>query len=353
MTQLRSLRDLAVRELIPLRSTVELLAPCNLKCTHCYVTHSRKTRLTTAVLFHLFDQMQAAGGMFVTLTGGEIGLRKDLFAIIGEARRRYLDVKLLTSGTLWGPREWDRIADLGVGQVRLSVYAVDAPVHDAVTCTPGSHEKTLATAMGLAQRGIKVELACPVMHTNAAQAGDVIALGNRLGMAVGLDPNITATDGGDSGPKSTLASFAQLVAMYRDPRVRELFGHGDSCEPSDDARPCGVGEISTFIRASGDVLPCSNWPHSAGNILEQPYLDIFRDSPVFAYCRALRRRDFGGCMSCGDKQRCRPCAAMNLRENGSVANPSLTVCDSTAARVTAAQGHSAQARLKPRLPIVA
>ncbi|MBI3178723.1 MAG: SPASM domain-containing protein, partial [Deltaproteobacteria bacterium] len=272
---------------------------------------------------------------------------------VAEARTRHFNVKLLSSGTMWTARHWDRIAELGVSCVRFSLYATQACVHDQVTLTPGSHAKTMASAMALLDRGVQVELACPVMKANAHEVGEVIALGEKLGVAVGMDPNITLTDTSGNLPKKTVATFEQLVAVYRDPRVKARLMTVDACEPTGDARPCGVGEVSTFIQSSGDVLPCSNWPQSAGNILEQSYLDIFRGSPVFKYCRSLRRRDLTTCSGCGDKAVCHPCAAMNLRETGSVGKPSSTVCNSAAASAVALFGETRQMHRRGRLPIVA
>src|SRR5688572_2444389 len=83
--------------------TIELLAPCNLRCPHCYVTHSAKNKLSYEVVVDLLDQMAALGVFSVTFTGGEVGLRKDLFELIAEARQRRFAVYLLSSGTLWGP----------------------------------------------------------------------------------------------------------------------------------------------------------------------------------------------------------------------------------------------------------
>src|SRR5205814_1962851 len=104
----------------------------------------------------------------------------------------------------------------------------------------------------------------------------------------------------------------------------------------------------------------SNWPRSGGNILADRYLDIWRNSKEFAGARAVTRRSFTGCTSCGDQGDCHPCAAMNLNENGSVAEPSRTVCDDTAAVTTVKYGASKQLRMQrqavpghARLPVLA
>jgi len=351
---LSAFKNAARRLLIPTSATIELLSPCNLRCVHCYVTHSKKTVLKYPVVVDLLDQLAAAGTMTVTFTGGEIGLRKDLYDIIRAARERHFQVKLLSSGTRWTETDWNRIAELGVEAVRFSVYGSCAEVHESVTLSKGSFEQTLASALGLKARGIYVGFAVSVMHFNAHDIGNLIELGAKHDISVVVDPNITHTDVGNAGPAATRATFEQLVAMYGDTRVRALLHGEDSCSaPDPTLKPCGVGEKSVFIRSTGDVHPCSRWPIAGGNILDRPVLDIFRSGDSFNDARALRFETLSGCAGCGDASVCSQLAAMNLQENGRLGQPSIAVCETTAARSTSFYGQSKQQRsFRASLPIV-
>jgi AdoMet-dependent heme synthase len=355
MNTLTSLARKAHERNVPLSSHVELLSPCHLKCPHCYVTHNKKNVLTLPVLEDLFEQMAAAGSFFLTLTGGEIALRKDLFDIIAAARRRFLAVKLFSTGTLWGAPEWDRLAELGVEDVRMSLYAMEPEVHDAVTLTPGSHERTMATAAGLRERGVGVSFSCPILSTNAASVPAVLDYGASIGATIGTSARIVWSDRDDPRPASTKATYDQLVSLFHDTRMKELFvSDEETCTPWDPEATCAIGRVSTFVQSTGDVLPCGNWPRSGGNILETRYLDIWRNSPEFAYARSITRKHLTGCTSCGDREECSPCPAMNLRETGDVASPSLTVCTETAVVSALKHGESRQTSFRrSRLPIVA
>lgn len=342
---------------VPAGSTIELLAPCNLRCPHCYVTHSARNKLTLPVLEDLFDQMAALGSLYVTLTGGEIGLRRDLFEIIAAARERRFAVYLLTSGTLFGPEQWDRIAALGVNMVRVSLYGMEPCVHDAATQTPGSFEKTVATLEGLQARGVNVEISTPVMGVNAHDAANVLQWAQERGITIGFDPNITAMDSGDKRTKSTLASHDALSAFFTDPRFKDYFTqamHDTACSPpASTGRPCGTGETSSFIRCSGEMFPCSVWPRPGGNVLEESYADIWFNSEEFRRARSLRNDTVPACATCGDRALCAPCAAMNMQDTGSMLTPSATVCDTTATLATALRGYSHQPhrgapRVQPR-----
>lgn len=342
----RRARDLQ----IPTNTTIELLARCNLQCRHCYVVHDVESELTQEIVEDLLAQLHALGTFQVNLTGGEIGLRSDLFDIIAAARRRWFSVHLLSNGTLWQAPEWDRIADLGVSGVQVTLFSTSCEIHDAVTGVAGSHGKTSATLRGLLDRGVEVAISTPVLAANVDEVAGVIELAHDLGISISLDPNLQSTHTGDPTPKACIAPLDRLLRLYSDQHYLEwvdrvsrnpcLVPGQPASEPG--ARPCAAGESSTFIRCSGDLYPCLAWPQSAGNIIEQRYVDIWHQGAELERARAVVNETLTTCQACGDRAFCRPCAAMNLQDTGSMAAASPTFCHTTAARSIAQRGFSDQ-----------
>ncbi|OGQ90374.1 MAG: hypothetical protein A2289_00390 [Deltaproteobacteria bacterium RIFOXYA12_FULL_58_15] len=332
MKVMHTLTELAANKLIPVRVTVELTARCNLHCAHCYVTHSRKSVLTKPLLTKLFDELQDAGCLFLTFTGGEVGLRSDLCELVNEARKRRFFVTLLSSGSCWGELERSQLARVGVNKVRLSLYSTDATVHDQVTGVTGSHAATMATLHGLRKHHIDVELACTILQHNAEGVADVVAFADKLGVIVAIDSRITLTDELDHAPKATMAAPAAIASVFASQTIQKRFPKTLTTKLDPSSRPCLVGD-ATFINSAGDVFPCVNWPHSAGNILGTSLLQIFRESEMFEECRALTNRSLGTCFSCHLRGLCTPCPGMNLAESKNVHTPSETVCMTSHARI--------------------
>ena len=90
----------AARLNIPLGVHLDVTYRCNERCVHCYLDHDDNGEMRYEEIHDLLGQMAAAGVLFLTISGGEPLLRKDLFAIIRRARELTFSVKLKTNGIL-------------------------------------------------------------------------------------------------------------------------------------------------------------------------------------------------------------------------------------------------------------
>src|SRR6266404_32630 len=118
---------------IPLSVQLDLTYRCNERCIHCYLDHHDHGEMTTAEIKNLLDQMAEAGVFFLTISGGEILMRRDFFEIVEHARRLTFCIKLKTNAVMIHEREADRIKALAPDSVQISVYSHRPEVHDAIT----------------------------------------------------------------------------------------------------------------------------------------------------------------------------------------------------------------------------
>lgn len=96
------------------------------------------------------------GVLNVSLTGGEIFLREDLFDIIEYARNLYMRVFLLSNATLLNEQIVARPADLSIANFSTSIYSLDENVHDNITGKKGSLKSTLKNIQLLKEYNIEV-----------------------------------------------------------------------------------------------------------------------------------------------------------------------------------------------------
>jgi len=129
--------DRSVAAGIPLSVHVDLTMRCNERCVHCYRVVETRPELTTGEVKTLLAELARAGTLYLTLSGGEIFLRRDLFELIAEAKRLRFDLRLKTNALLVTEARARQLRELGVRQVDVSIYSADPDVHDAVTQIPG------------------------------------------------------------------------------------------------------------------------------------------------------------------------------------------------------------------------
>jgi len=318
---------------IPMSAHLDLTWRCNEGCVHCYLDHSVGNDMDTAEVKGVLDQLAAAGVMFLTLSGGEIMLRKDIFEIVAYARSLLFDVRLKTNGILIGESEADRLAELGVREVHVSIYSDLPEVHDEITRVPGSFTRSVEALKRMKSRGVTVEIAVIAMR-DGANYGRLRALAEELGAKIVYDATIVPMMDGDRTPVALNMSPEERARFYSDPDVLSALGD-EECKaptPVDDdllnGAPCGAGHTSCYISPQGDVTPCVQFPLVCGNLRRNTFQEIWKSSPQLAEVRALRNRDFHVCGSCSSLSACGHCPGLAFKE-GDMRGAASLDCEKT------------------------
>ena len=214
---LQELTEKALAKNVPLSVQLDLTYRCNERCVHCYLDHDDHGEMTTAEIKHLLDEMAEAGVFVLSLSGGEIFLRKDLFEILEYARfQRQFCVKLKTNAIMVREREAARLREIGVESIQISIYSHRPEVHDGITLVPGSLQRSLTAARFLKSQGLRVIFANVLMVQNARDYQGVRNLAEELGVESTLDPTITPMMDGNRSVLSLGADQATLRGVFRD-----------------------------------------------------------------------------------------------------------------------------------------
>jgi radical SAM protein with 4Fe4S-binding SPASM domain len=342
----------ALAKNIPLSVQLDLTYRCNERCVHCYLDHEDHGEMTTAEIKHLLDEMADAGVFILSLSGGEIFLRKDFFEILEYARiERQFCVKLKTNAIMIREREAARLREIGVESIQISIYSHRHEVHDAITLVPGSLKKSLDAARFLKSQGLRVIFANVLMVQNLQDYQGVRALAAEMGVECTLDPTITPMMDGDRSVLSLGVKQGSLRQFFRD---EALIGNVDEhcaiAAPADEdtlsALPCSAGHTTCYVSPYGDVFPCVQFPLPTGNVRSQRFLDIWRHSERMNEVRSIRLRDLTTCSSCSHVGSCTRCPGLAFME-GNMRGPSSQDCEKSFARTGIL---SANMAAKKRLP---
>ena len=321
---------------IPLSVQLDLTYRCNERCIHCYLDHDDHGEMTTAEIKGLLDQMADAGVFFLTISGGEIMMRRDFFEILEHAHARTFSIKLKTNGVLIRKKEAERMRALGVESVQISVYSHRAEVHDAITKMPGSFRQSIEAIRLLRTLGLHVTMANVLMVQNAHDYPGVRALAAELGAKCTLDPTITPMMDGDRSILELNVDKAALREVFRD---AALVGNVEEfCAPPQgidadalDMLPCSAGHTACYVSPYGDVYPCVQFPLPSGNVRRTKFVDIWRDSPQLKEVRSITLRDMPSCSQCTHGATCTRCPGLAYLE-GNMRGPSYQDCEKSYAR---------------------
>ena len=168
-------------------------------------------------------------------------------------------------------KEADRLCELGVQSVQVSIYSHRPEVHDAITKLPGSLKRSLAGIRLLRERGMKVIIANVLMRQNLQDYPGVVALAKELGAELHHRSHHHSHDGRRPLHPQPGNRPADLRQVFRTP---ELVGNVEEfCAP-----PPAVGDDVT------------GWPA----VQRQPYLllhfPLRRCLPLRAVSAAHRQR---------------------------------------------------------------
>jgi len=316
---------------IPLGIHLDVTYRCNERCVHCYLDHDDHGELTTTEIKDILDQLAEAGTFFLTLSGGEVLMRRDFFDILEYARRLTFNVQIKTNGVMIGLPEAQRIRELGVEQVQISVYSHRPEVHDAITKLPGSLQKSIRAIRFLKSQGLNVVIANVMMTANMGDHMGVRALARELDVIYALDPTITPKMDGDLSILNLRIPGSELNAVFHN---EDLVGNvAEFCAPppppDDDimeAIPCSAGHTAAYITPYGDVFPCVQFPLPTGNLRQKRFLEIWRGSPALEEVRSIRAKDLPVCSTCSHVGSCTRCPGLAYVE-GSMRGPSTADCE--------------------------
>ena len=296
---------------------------CNEHCIHCYVDRKPYGRsLPLERRLALIDELVTLGTLDVTFTGGEALLCKDLPVLMERARKNDLVVAVLSNLTLLTDEFVEALAKPNVDVVQMSIYSMDAEVHETITRHPGSLKQTRLGLERLRSAGVRVRISCPVLKENRSSFHDVFRYGADLGVPVNCDFAIMAMEDGDTSNLAHRIGTGDLEAVVRQvvqgsPKYRERLEQNRDALDATSLDTCGIGTYMLCMKSNGEFLPCPGFGLVVGNAWDSDIEKVWKESPQLAALRRFSRRNsFPQCSSCDANAFCHFCLAKFQNETG-------------------------------------
>jgi radical SAM protein with 4Fe4S-binding SPASM domain len=318
------LQDAARHKLVPFDTMFEVTRRCNLRCAHCFNPPDRTApEMDTAQACAALDKLATAGGFMLTFTGGEALRRPDFFDIAAHARGLGFALTLISNGTLITASTAQRLAALGFADVSVTLYGARPEPHEAVTRTPGSHEKSVQGIQHLLHAGLHATLRSVIMKPNKGEHEALVQFAADHGMRQLIDVHVSPRQDGSPDPLNCQLCEQDLKPLYEDDRLNLSF----EGLPRDGApRPdCDAGRSVCSITPDGTVYPCIQMPIPLGNLTQQSFGDIWH-SQAARDLRTLSYDALTECQNCEINGYCLRCSGVAYLEGNGLLGPSPSAC---------------------------
>jgi SynChlorMet cassette radical SAM/SPASM protein ScmE len=290
---------------------------CNLNCSICLRNSSKKSserELTTEDWLNLFERLRELRVFNISLSGGEVLLRKDLFVLLERLRKNRMHrITLLTNGTLISEKISFKLDRLKIKNLAISLDGM-GEVHDKIRGS-GSFKETIKGIKNLLSRDIIPTISFTPTRENYKSLEPLVDFLVLLGIKA-IQVNTLSPEGRCGGIyKELVLKYPQQVKEileiiekkkreYKHVKISCQFGFyyylpilyrdfqkkPENYEIQHLKKGCGAASTSCTICPNGDMVPCEGFKNfKGGNITEQDFNEIWRESENFKIIRSLAK----------------------------------------------------------------
>lgn len=306
---------------------LDITQACTERCVHCYVPEYNPLFLPFEKCCEVMREFRELGGLMIGFSGGECMMHPNFRQLVEFARSQDLIVSVLSNLTLCDDAMVKVLKD-NQAFVQVSLYSMDAMIHDAITQREGSWMKTKSAIEKLHDANIPVRISCPTMRQNFDGYLDVLKYAEWLRIPAQTDFIMMAKADHDKSNLDNRLSLEQtktlLEMIINDnlPAESEYFDpkHKEDLKPPEERANeplCGAGVDKLCLNANGNYYPCSGFQDfPVGNCFKQGLRDVWENSPQLKYIRGLRGKDIPQCIHCENRNYCSMCLVRNFNETG-------------------------------------
>lgn len=280
----------------PALGTLMVTYRCNFHCTMCDMplkaaTHQQQgeQEFSTKRFKEIIREFAALGIPGIGFTGGEPLLREDIFELMSETRRLGMIAHLNTNGWLLDDAAADRIINIGVDSVNVSLDGATAATHDRIRNAARSFDRAVQAVERIVTRKrtygshVRIKTVAVIDESNLDEVPQMFKLGGELGIdcieLIPRQPFAGAATGRAADPdlQARVDSLVQWlmteqhpVPIENSPHHLRLFRNSFAGLPSPIR--CSAGYNSLAVDCYGNVFPCVpwiNWGKTTGRLTEE------------------------------------------------------------------------------------
>ncbi|MCX6344156.1 MAG: radical SAM protein [Armatimonadetes bacterium] len=258
---------------------------CSYKCEHCYQRRDGGPDLEEDLLCQTARAIQDNGVAMFDIEGGEPFVRYPrLLRLMSELDSRS-EIWVNTTGAQLTAEMMSELKSAGLFGLMVSVHSPDAVIHDAFTGVPGSFDIACDALRLCRQMGVSGAVNC-VLSEDEVRNGRLDQL---MELACELEADYVQLihpkpAGIWLGREEGMQSDLNLIKKLREEHIRYNSSAKHNYpslaaqvfEEDELVMGCTCGGVDRFyVNATGEVQPCEFLNLSFGNVIDEPFIDIY------------------------------------------------------------------------------
>ncbi len=284
----------------PYRLDLALTYKCQNKCHHCYNEEKRKKKsLEREDWIKVINAAWEQGIPHIVFTGGEPTMMPFLGKLIEQSEENGQITGLITNGRELAKKGYlEKLIFKGLDHVQITLLSTKPRVHDKLVGAKGAWEETVAGIKIATEADIYLSTNTTLMKANKDEVMDLIQFLHELGVKnVAFNSLIRS----GKGKNAEGLTYEELEKLLFDINVETMDRNMNFTWYSPtlycDLNPVNLGlgikqctacSINMAVEPDGTVLPCQSYYKELGNILEDPWIDIWEHS----LCKKIRERGY-------------------------------------------------------------
>ena len=267
-----------IRSLIGLRTpdqvTISITEECPNRCSHCALPNTgNKLHLAPDAVRSLIGQVLDMGTTLVIFDGGEPTLYRELPELVSYVDERAIST-LFTSGAGFTSTLARQLEEAGLYAVNVSLDSPLEKEHDAMRGREGVFSEAMQAVKNALQAGLLVDIYVVVRRENLTHLQAFHQLARNIGAHELTFFEVVSTGrwSGREGLALTAAEHARLAEFVSGAGGPRIFSVPDAYR----CFGCFAARSWMHVTPAGEVYPCSCYPQSWGNILNEPVKEIWQ-----------------------------------------------------------------------------
>ena len=320
---------------------------CDSNCVHCSSAgkSAGPDEVDTADAMRIVDQVCDFGASFFGITGGQPFLRKDLFQVISYAKKRGLNVSIITDGRLMDKRAFENIVE---NEVKISVSIDGAEETNDAIRGMGAYAAAVSTIKRFSRKKLLNCLVYTFANAGLATNANVDDMRHVLDLAHRYDARWVVFHGFIPYSKETKTLKVDLTPQQYEWVCNQLYDLTFEYKGKPEinvyipfyarvAKQRGMPDFDSWynnfflgrcffgkfmsIAENGDAIPCSyNDVYRIGNVKDKSLNQIWADMQNSEFFAKVKDKNNikGKCGVCEYRELCGGCRSAALFYTGDV-----------------------------------